>query len=150
MYPPIAAGWSNSTGPFRRAPSVRVPTSNFAGRRDRTRESELEAWVQLTPRPEPANCQLSSDTAARSTVTSTISLAPTTRRRCSSNGLLAHRRGNASFFSPRIIPGESEGQIDRTILVRFGFWSAGIGGSVDLVSARMQNLGRCYQQVWGK
>ncbi|KOC61424.1 hypothetical protein WH47_06170 [Habropoda laboriosa] len=50
---------------FRRAATVRVPTGNFMARRDWTRESKLEAWVQLTQRLEPANCQLSGDVAAR-------------------------------------------------------------------------------------
>ena len=43
--------------------AVRVPTSNFAIRRDQTREFKLEAWVQLTRPLQPANCQLSSDVA---------------------------------------------------------------------------------------
>lgn len=71
--------------------AVRVPTSNFMARRDRTRESELEAWVQLTRRGGSnrliANCRATLPFSARICLTPTASrrdttLLPVKRDRC--------------------------------------------------------------------
>lgn len=91
--------------------AMRVPTSNFMARRDRTRESKLEAWVQLTRRGGSnrliANCRATLPFSTRICLTPTASrrvttLLPVKRDRCTYKWVtLSYSRihfGRMNFF----------------------------------------------------
>lgn len=99
---------SNSSCQFRRAATMRIPTSNFVARRDRTRESDRckrgSNWPTGSNRL-IANCR--SDVAGHVAITSRICLTPTIRP----------RRTTSIRINPRLWI--NRGKTNRNVLCRF-------------------------------